>query len=112
MKVKDLVKKLKLEVAAEGNLEKEVSGGYVSDLLSDVMAQTGDGTIWLTIQTHENIIAVATLNDLAAIIITNEKQPTESTVVKANDQGVSILTAKENSFVVAGQLYKLGIKGA
>ena len=112
MKVKDIVKKLNLGVAAEGDMEKEISGGYVSDLLSDVMAQTEDGTIWLTIQTHENIIAVATLNDLAAIIITNEKQPTESTVAKADEQGVSILTAKDNSFMVAGQLYKLGIKGA
>lgn len=112
MKVKDIVKKLNLGVAAEGDMEKEVSGGYASDLLSDVMAQTEEGTIWLTIQTHENVIAVATLNDLAAIIITNEKQPTESTVAKAKEQGVSILTAKENSFAVAGQLFKLGIKGA
>ena len=112
MKVKDIAKKLKLDVAVEGELDKEVSSGYVSDLLSDVMAQTEEGTIWLTIQTHENIVAVATLNDLAAIIITNEKQPTDATIAKANEQGVNILSAKENSFVIAGQLYKLGVKGA
>ena len=112
MKVKDLVKKLKLEVVAEGDIDKEVSGGYSSDLLSDVMAQTHEGTVWLTIQTHENIIAVATLNELAAVIITNGKRPTEGTISKATEQGVNILTAKENSYVIAGQLYKMGVKGA
>jgi hypothetical protein len=112
MKVKDLVKKLNLGVAAEGDLEREIDGGYASDLLSDVMAQTQEGTVWLTIQTHENIIAVATLNELAAVIITNGKQPTEGTIAKATEQGVNILTSEDNSYVVAGRLYKAGVKGA
>jgi len=70
MKVKDVAQKLGLEVySAPEGLEREVTGGYTSDLLSDVMGHAKEGQIWITLQTHKNIMAVASLRDLAAIIL-------------------------------------------
>lgn len=111
MKIREIIRRMGFEVAVEANLDVEVTGGYVSDLLSDVMAGTSEGMIWLTIQTHENIIAVASLNELAAIVITADKKPSPTAIEKAREQGVNILTSKDNSFTVAGMLYKSGIKG-
>ena len=69
MKVSDLVKKYELKVFAGGaSLNNEISGGYVSDLLSDVMGNAGEGEIWITLQTHQNVVAIASLKDLAAVI--------------------------------------------
>jgi predicted transcriptional regulator len=111
MKVKDLVKKAGLDVLVEGDMDKEIGRAYVSDLLSDVMANTEAGGIWITIQTHTNIIAIATLNELAAIIISSGKEPADEAFKRAQEEGVNILGTAETSFEVAGKLYKLGIKG-
>ena len=62
MKVSDLVKELNLTVfCGEAGLDAEISGGYTSDLLSDVMGHIDEGMLWITMQTHQNIVAVATL---------------------------------------------------
>ena len=68
MKVSDLVKELNLTVfCGEAGLDAEISGGYTSDLLSDVMGHIDEGMLWVTMQTHQNIVAVATLKDAAAV---------------------------------------------
>lgn len=112
MELKKIVDKLGLEVAVgAGGLERDVTGGYVSDLLSDVMANAGAGALWLTIQTHANIAAVCSLNDLAGVIVANGKKPSEDTLAKAEEEGVNVLLSDESSFDLAGQLYKMGVRG-
>lgn len=112
MELKKVIEKLNLEVAAgAGALDRDVKSGYVSDLLSDVMANARAGAIWITIQTHANIVAVCTLNELAAVILTNGKEPAADTIAKAEAEGLPILKAAANSFDVAGELHKLGIRG-
>ena len=70
MRITEITEKLDLKVLSGHNgLSNEITGGYVSDLLSDVMGNAKEGQIWITLQTHQNIIAVASLKDLAAIII-------------------------------------------
>ena len=44
------------------------SGGYTSDLLSCVMAGAPHQGLWVTLQAHSNIIAVAVLLELSAVI--------------------------------------------
>jgi len=112
MELKKIITKLGLEtVTSEDGLEREVKGGYVSDLLSDVMANAGEGSLWVTIQTHTNIVAVCSLNDLAGVVIANGKRPSDETVSKAQEEGVSILLSEESSFDLIGQLYKMGVRG-
>ncbi len=107
MRVDDLRDILSLQVLTEGiPLDAEVRGGYVSDLLSDVMANAKEGDIWITLQTHLNIVAVATMKGIAGIIIVNGRRPDEETLKKASEEGIPILSTKETAFVVAGKLYK------
>ena len=68
MKLEEVVNQTGMKVeSAQEKLDREVSGGYASDLLSDVMANSREGDVWVTLQVHPNIIAVATLKDLAAV---------------------------------------------
>ena len=110
MKVKDIIKDLGLEVAAgEKGLDREITGGYCGDLLSDVMANTASGDLWFTIQSHQNIVAVAVLKDLAAIILVNDRQPDEDTLAKAEEEGVPILLSTLSAFTLAGRVHEMGI---
>lgn len=108
MKLKEIIEKLQTHVlTAQDKLDTDVSGGYTSDLLSDVIANSREGNIWITLQTHQNIIAVAKLKDLAGIIIVNNRQPDEETLKKAEKEKVPLMTAKETAFTISGKLYEL-----
>ena len=112
MKLEEISERLNLEVkSASGKLDNEVTGGYVSDLLSDVIANAKEGDIWITLQVHENIVAVASLNELAGIVLINERKPYEDTLIKAEKENIPILLSKLSAFELVGRLYELGIRG-
>jgi predicted transcriptional regulator len=111
MKLKDVVEQLRLQVRSGGDgLQREVTGGYVSDLLSDVMANTKAGNVWVTLQIHQNIVAVATLNELVGIILVNGREPEEGTLQKARAEGVPLMVSEWSAFEVAGRLFHMGIR--
>ena len=108
MKLNEIIEKLQLKVlTGQDKLEVEVTGGYTSDLLSDVIANSKQGNLWITLQTHQNIIAVAKLRDLAGIIIVNNREPDQETMEKAKGENVPLLGSKEIAFDVSGKLYEL-----
>ena len=110
MNLRELVDRLALEVcAAEQMLDTEVTGGYASDLLSYVMARAKEGDVWVTMQSHVNVVAVASLVNLAGVVITEGTRPEPATLEKADQEGVPILVTPLTSFVVAGRLYELGV---
>ena len=113
MKLSDVVKEFGLEVkAGAGKLDREVAGGYVSDLLSDVLAHAEDGVLWVTLHIHQNIVAVASHKDLAGIILVQGRQPEKDTIAKAEEEGIPILVTNLSAFEMVGRLYKAGIRGA
>ncbi|MCE5311722.1 MAG: hypothetical protein LLF86_01065 [Nitrospiraceae bacterium] len=83
------------------------SGCYISDMLSDVMANASEGDIWITMQTHPNIVAVALVKGLACIILTGSRQPQPETLSKARAEGVLIMTTPHSTFEAAGLLYNI-----
>jgi len=108
MTVKDLAGKLGLNVlTGDTGLANEVKGGYTSDLLSDVMGHSKEGQVWVTLQTHRNILGIATLKDLAAIILVKGFLPDEDTIAVAVEEGVPLLSTKEQAFEISGRLYEL-----
>jgi predicted transcriptional regulator len=111
MKLEEVVDGLKMEVkSAARNLPREVSGGYASDLLSDVMAHAEKDDLWVTLQIHPNIVAVAVLKELVGIVIVNGRQPEEETVARAEKEGITILVTELSTFEVAGRLFELGLR--
>ena len=110
MKVEEIQRRLQLQVSAGARgLAQEVAGGYSGDLLSDVMGNASKGALWLTVQSHPNIVAVAVLRELAGIILVNGRQPDEETRARAEDEGIPLLLSPLSSFQLAGKLYELGI---
>ncbi len=111
MRVREVAERLGLETTAgERGLDKEVIGGYCGDLLSDVMANAREGDLWLTIQSHKNIVGVAVLRDIAAVLLMNGRQPEEDTRAKADEQGIPILVCPQPAFETAGLLYQMGVR--
>ena len=111
MKVKDIVDELKLsEVTKLQSLDTEITGGYTSDLLSNVMGQAEPGMVWITMQAHHNIAAVGSLIGLSAIVVTGEAKVEEDTIKKAEENALAIFTTPLSSYDAAGKLYALGVK--
>jgi predicted transcriptional regulator len=107
MKIAEIVKNLGLEVKVQGDAEREVRGCYVSDLLSDVLANSSEGNLWITRQTHSNIVAVAAIKGLAGIIITGNKAVDPDTIAKAGAEKIPIMSIGKSTFEAAGIFYKL-----
>lgn len=108
MKIKDLIEQLDLKVFTQnGDTDREIAGGYTSDLLSDVMGHVDEGMVWITIQTHPNILAVASLKELAAVLIVNGTVPGEETVEKGNSEEILLLGTSLSAFEISGKIYRL-----
>lgn len=110
MKVQELVNKLNLKVlSGEKGLNREIDSCYVSDLLSDVMGNADAGNIWITLQTHKNVMAVASLKELSCIILVKGLTPNEDTLNQSNEEEIPILQTSMNTYEVTGKIYGLGI---
>jgi hypothetical protein len=113
MNLKDLVKEFGLDVkAGSGHLDTEVTGGYASDLLSDVLANADEGVLWVTLHIHHNIVAVAAHKGLSGIVLVQGRQPETDTIAKAEEENIPIMVSDLSAFELVGKLYKAGIRGA
>jgi predicted transcriptional regulator len=108
MKVSELVDKLGLTVfSGKVGLDRKVSGAYVSDLLSDVMGNAEEGMVWITLQTHRNVLAIASLKELAAVILVKGLEPDEDSLEHAHEEEIPVLGTSLSTFELAGKLYNL-----
>jgi hypothetical protein len=112
MNLDKIIRELNLTVLTQpADFTKVIpEGGYASDLLSCVMAGACHEGIWITLQAHGNIVAVAALLDLAAIIITEGAMPDESTIARANSEGITLLSTSLPTYTVNGKLWDLGLR--
>lgn len=108
MELTELIEKLNLDlISGKSGLDKSVKFAYVSDLLSDVMGNANAEDVWITLQSHKNILAVAGLKDISAIILINGNLPDEETKQKSEEEGIPILGTSQSAFVTAGRIYEL-----
>lgn len=112
MNLQDIISILDLKVLTNQMDFKSItpSCGYTSDLLSCVMAGAAHKSLWVTLQAHSNIVAVATLLELSGIIITENAQPDQETIDKANDEGIVLLSTEKPTFCIAGKLWEMGFR--
>lgn len=112
MKVKELVAKMDLTVfGGVSGLDREIHGGYVSDLLSDVMGCADEGNLWVTLQAHRNVVGIAALKDLAAVVVVKGFAPNAETIADSDREGVPLLGTSLETFEVAGRLYRMLAEG-
>ena len=92
------------------NRYADVLAGYVSDSLSDVLANSPGGSVLITTHVHMNVIAVSAHVGLAGIIFASGRTPDEDVRKKAVDENLLLYTSKKSTFNIVGQLYALGLR--
>ncbi|MEW6179529.1 MAG: DRTGG domain-containing protein [Chloroflexota bacterium] len=112
MNLEQIIHSLNLKVLTTPKPFHEIhpTTGYAADLLSCVMTGASRGGLWVTLQSHTNIVAVAALLELCAVIITEGAQPDEMTIRKADEEGIALLSSQEDTYRVVGRLWELGIR--
>jgi len=112
MKVEKIVEELSLKVLTGRDcLQREISSVYCGDLLSRVMAKSSKNSLWITIQVHVNIVAVASLLEMACIVIPEDIAVDEKTLAKAEEEQVVILSSSMSAYTLSGKMYRLGLFG-
>lgn len=107
MTVAELAESLGAKVICLPNGEREVCGGYVGDLLSWVMGRAPADCAWVTIMSNINVIAVASLADVACVIFSEDVEPDEDALVKAKAQGINLLSVSSGSYEICAKLSEL-----
>ncbi len=112
MQLSQIIQAMDLKVVSgDPDLPVEVDMAHISDILSDVMARGVKGAIWITKQTHMNVIAICYFKSLAAVILPDALEPDESVLSKAREKSILVLSTPFSTFEVAGRLYALGLRG-
>ncbi len=109
MKITEIIQRLGLQVCC-GNCEQEITHGCVGDLLSEVMAMAKSNSVWVTVQSHVNIVAVAAISGIKAIVLCNDHKYSEETIAKAEQEGLCLLRTSKSPFEVVGELYLMGVR--
>ncbi len=109
MVLKDLCEELDLEILNEADLSREVSGCYIGDLLSNVMANAQKDQLWLTIQGHQNTIAVSLLAEVSAVIVVEDSEVDQKSIKRAEEKGVNLLKSELTAYELAKRLSDLGV---
>ena len=110
--LKEITERLNLEVVSPSRfMDRTVTGGYAADLLSCAMKGAKKDYIWVTLQSHLNVVAVASLLDLAGVIITEGNRPDQETITRAEKEGVTLMVTAKTTFSVVGELTLLGVRG-
>ena len=107
-----IIDALDLQILTEPKDFRQVTptSGYTSDLLSCVMAGARPRSVWVTLQAHANVVAVAALLDVSAVIITENAMPEQAVVDKANQEGITLLSTDHPTFYVVGKLWDMGLR--
>ena len=114
MKLNEMATTLGLEDLTpeiQGGGDAEVTGGYASDLLSDVLAHAPHGGVLVTVQVHLSVVAVALHTGLSAVVFAMGRAPEDAVRKKAIEEGVRLYVSKETAFDIAGRLYAAGLRG-
>ncbi len=98
MTVKEFAEKLNLKVLSMPDGDREVTGGYAGDLLSWVMGKAPSDAAWFTIMSNVNIVAVAMLRDVAAIVVCEGAEIGEDVIARASEQDVNLLVSDKGIY--------------
>ena len=107
MTVRELCEKAGLTPMVMPAPDREVEGGYAGDLLSWVMGNAFAGCAWVTIMTNRNIIAVATLIEMACVILAEGCELDDEVLALAEAQGVNVLNSPLGAYEICVELSKV-----
>ncbi|WP_286952150.1 MULTISPECIES: serine kinase [Aminobacterium] len=110
MNIQFIIDSLELEVVSLGRPEIEISGALAGDLLSFIMASAREKWVWITIQTHLNIAAVAVLKDVPFIILAGGRRPAEDLIERCKEEDLTLASSSLSVYEICGRLYEMGLR--
>lgn len=111
MLVKELIEKFKFELVAGKNaIDNTIEGVYCCDLLSWVMSHAEKNDAWITVQTHVNVVAIASLLELSCVIVPESIEIDEDTILKANEEDIVILSTDLKAYEIFKEFYEAGMR--
>lgn len=112
MQLRAIIEEMEFKLlSGDENQPLDIRCAFMSDILSDVMAKVSKGTLWITNQTHMNVIAICFFKTLAGVVIPDGLEPDEATLSKAREKNIVVLSSPLSAFEIAGRLYELGLRG-
>lgn len=112
MTVKELLSEIPMDVlCGEENLDREIGRGFSSDMMSNAIAKGTEGDVWLTFQTHMNVVAIALMKKMSVVVLVQDRKLIPQALEKAKVSGLPVLVSSMSAFELCGRLYKLGIPG-
>ena len=111
MKLNKIAEQLELSALWSPVEDRDISLGYASDMLSDVLVRAPRGALLATLQNHLNVVAVAAQAGLSGVIFTNNKRPEDRVIERAEIENIPLYVTPSNTFEIAGRLFALGIRG-
>ncbi|MEE9150672.1 MAG: iron-sulfur binding hydrogenase [Thermoplasmata archaeon] len=111
-KLSEIITELGLENINKKPLNNDmtITHGYVGDLLSQVLASVKSDSIWMTIQSHLNIIGVAVMAGIPVVVICEGHAVQDEVIDKADEERIALFKSQDNSFQLSGRLYERGIR--
>jgi len=105
--VSDIAKSNKFDLIQDDFKDLQITTGYTSDLLSDVMGNAPENSVLITIQAHKNTIAVAILISSNAIIICNNRDTPEDFLNNAKKEKIAVFKTALNQYQSSIELSNL-----
>jgi hypothetical protein len=109
MRISEVVERTGLE-ALNAAADVDISGVYISDMVSDIITGAQGGNILVTLQTHKNLIAAANLVDVGMVVFTHGKRPAEDVVELADRAGIALFSSPDHTWAFAVKLFELGMR--
>lgn len=109
MKLKTILEFPQCEVLVKGNPQRELSKVFCCDLLSIAMSKAPQDGVWVTVMGNKNTLAVASLTEIACIILAEGISLDEGTLLQAEKEGIAVLATALPVFDMALQVYEAGL---
>jgi len=109
MKIQQVLELMQAELLT-GSAEGQIHGCYVGDLLSDVLASAKPDVLWITIQVHRNVVSVASMKDIPAVLIARGRKLDAQTIAEAEEAGLTVLSTPLSCYEAAGKLWEAGLR--
>ena len=107
MKLKRILDIPRTECILDAPVEVEITSAFTSDLLSDVMGNASENSVLITIQAHQNTIAVASLVGICAILACSSRPIPNDMLEAARKQNIAIFRTPLNQFEASVAVHSL-----
>jgi hypothetical protein len=109
MRISEVAEKTGLE-SLNAYEDADLSGVYISDMVSDIITGAQSGCVLVTLQTHKSLVAAANLVDAAMVVVAHGKRPGDDVIELADRAGLALFSSPDDTWAYALKLFDLGMR--